>query len=50
MSSSRTSRSKRPTSISIPRDRLHAGIVLYQELQECNEKLDNHKRIIQSKL
>ena len=47
MSNSRTtSRFKRPSSISIPRDRLHSGIVLYRDLQECNNSLDNHRKII----
>ncbi len=29
----------RPHSIIIPRDRLHAGIVLYSDLQKCNKRV-----------
>ena len=38
---------KRPTSITIPRDRLHSGIVLYHDLQECNNSLDNHRKLLE---
>ena len=29
----------RPDRIIIPRDRLHAGIVLYSDLQKCNKRV-----------
>lgn len=32
-------RRTRPHSIIIPRDRLHAGIVLYSDLQKCNKRV-----------
>ena len=38
-STSRT-RSKRPSNITIPLDKLRHGIVLYHELQECNKNLN----------
>ena len=46
-STSRT-RSKRPSNITIPLDKLRPGIVLYHELQECNKNLNKLSTTISS--